>query len=205
MKRLLIKAGRILYFFGIFDTIISNLKIIRAYIYTGYISRGFKQFGDSYISYKCRSIIGRERISVGNKTGFGNNLIIQVWKTYNAHEFDPTIIIGDSCTFGDDNQITSCNSITIGNNVLTGRNVLITDNSHGDSCRDSLLIHPVCRNLYSKGSVIIGDDVWICNNVVILPNVTIGEGCVIGANAVVTESVPPYTVVVGSSMKSISR
>jgi maltose O-acetyltransferase len=48
-----------------------------------------------------------------------------------------------------------------------------------------------------KGSIIIETDAWIGTGAVILPNVTIGEGAVVGANSVVTKSVAPYTVVGG--------
>ena len=46
--------------------------------------------------------------------------------------------------------------------------------------------------------VTIGDRCWICTRVIILPGVTIGEGCVIGAGAVVAKDMPPYSVVVGN-------
>jgi maltose O-acetyltransferase len=48
-----------------------------------------------------------------------------------------------------------------------------------------------------KGSITVCADAWIGTGAVILPNVTIGEGAVVGANSVVTRSVPPYTVVGG--------
>jgi len=48
-----------------------------------------------------------------------------------------------------------------------------------------------------KGSITIGPDAWLGTGAVILPNVTIGEGAVVGANSVVTKSVAPYTVVGG--------
>lgn len=48
-----------------------------------------------------------------------------------------------------------------------------------------------------KGSITIERDAWIGTGAVILPNVTIGEGAVVGANSVVTKSVAPYTVVGG--------
>lgn len=46
--------------------------------------------------------------------------------------------------------------------------------------------------------VIIEDDVWIGSRVTILPGVIIGKGCIIGASAVVTKSMPPYSVVAGN-------
>lgn len=48
-----------------------------------------------------------------------------------------------------------------------------------------------------KGNISVGADAWIGTGAVILPDVSIGEGAVVGANAVVTKSVPPYTVVGG--------
>ena len=55
----------------------------------------------------------------------------------------------------------------------------------------------------SKGSIIVNDDVWICANAIILSGVTIGQGAIIGAGAVVTKNVPPYAIVVGNPAKII--
>jgi perosamine synthetase len=54
-----------------------------------------------------------------------------------------------------------------------------------------------------KGDITVEADAWIGTGSVILPDVTIGEGAVVGANSVVTESVPPYTVVGGVPAKKI--
>jgi acetyltransferase-like isoleucine patch superfamily enzyme len=54
-----------------------------------------------------------------------------------------------------------------------------------------------------KGPITIGDDVWIGTGAVILPDVVIGEGAVVGANAVVHRSVDPYTIVGGVPAKYI--
>lgn len=51
--------------------------------------------------------------------------------------------------------------------------------------------------------VVIEDDVWIGSRVIILPGVTIGKGSVIGASAVVSKSVPPYSVVAGNPAKIV--
>jgi len=53
------------------------------------------------------------------------------------------------------------------------------------------------------GSIVIESDAWIGTGAVILPNVTIGEGAVVGANSVVTRSVAPYTVVGGVPARKI--
>lgn len=57
----------------------------------------------------------------------------------------------------------------------------------------------------NKGDIVIGNDVWIGYEAVILPGVTIGDGAIIGTRAVVTKDVPPYTIVGGVPAKPIRR
>ncbi len=57
----------------------------------------------------------------------------------------------------------------------------------------------------NKGDIIIGNDVWIGYEAVILSGVTIGDGAIIGARAVVTRDVPPYTIVGGVPAKAIKK
>lgn len=57
----------------------------------------------------------------------------------------------------------------------------------------------------NKGDIIIGNDVWIGYETVILAGVTIGDGAIIGTRAVVTKDVPPYTIVGGVPAKPIKR
>ena len=57
----------------------------------------------------------------------------------------------------------------------------------------------------NKGDTVIGNDVWIGYEAVIMSGVTIGDGAVIGARAVVTKDVPPYTIVGGVPAKPIRR
>ena len=56
-----------------------------------------------------------------------------------------------------------------------------------------------------KGDTIIGNDVWIGQNAVILPGVHIGDGAIIGANSVVGKNVEPYTIVVGNPAKVLRK
>lgn len=57
----------------------------------------------------------------------------------------------------------------------------------------------------NKGDIVAGSDVWIGYEAVILAGVTIGDGAVIGARAVVTKDVPPYTIVGGVPARAIRR
>jgi acetyltransferase-like isoleucine patch superfamily enzyme len=64
---------------------------------------------------------------------------------------------------------------------------------------------PIKRSLFSKGPVIIGDNVWIGDKATILPGVSIGNGAVIAANAVVTKDVPAYSVAAGNPARIIKQ
>lgn len=57
----------------------------------------------------------------------------------------------------------------------------------------------------NKGDIIIGNDVWIGYEAIIMSGVTIGDGAIIGTRALVTKDVPPYTVVGGIPAKTIKK
>ena len=101
--------------------------------------------------------------------------------------------------FGDNNHLTAVNGITIGDNLRTGKNVLISDNSHGDP-KNMLQrnLHPNVRPLYSKGEIMIGNNVWIGANSIILKGVTIGARSIIGAGSVVTKDIPADCIAAGN-------
>jgi virginiamycin A acetyltransferase len=64
---------------------------------------------------------------------------------------------------------------------------------------------PAADELPYKGDTIIGNDVWIGYDVLIMPGVTIGDGAIIAARSVVTTDVPPYTVVGGNPAQVVRR
>ena len=63
----------------------------------------------------------------------------------------------------------------------------------------------ICSAWDNKGDIVIGSDVWIGYEALILSGVTVGDGAIIGSRAVVTKDVPPYTIVGGVPAKSIRR
>jgi len=64
---------------------------------------------------------------------------------------------------------------------------------------------PAISDLPLKGDTIVGNDVWIGQNAVILPGVHIGDGAIIGANSVVGSDIPPYTIVVGNPARETRK
>lgn len=182
-----------------------GLKIL----YTAWIMPKFFHFGrNSKFGFKVH-LVGSEHIWLGKKVFYGDGGAMTAFAIDGVPppiriKDEPIIKIGDNCMFGDNNHLTAVNGITIGQNLRTGKNVLISDNSHGDP-KDIKLrdIHPNDRPLHSKGEIVIGDNVWIGENAAILGGVKIGNGAIIGVNAVVTHDVPAYATAVGVPAKII--
>jgi len=83
--------------------------------------------------------------------------------------------------------------VKLGDYVLIGPNVVITSSQH----RYDIEGTPILFQGHEKNPVVIGNDVWIGANAVILPGVTVGDGTIIGAGAVVTNDTDPYSIVGG--------
>lgn len=89
--------------------------------------------------------------------------------------------------------------VTIGNDVLIAPRVSIMASMHNYRMKSNL----IRLQGTTGGDVVIGNDVWIGTNAVILPGIHIGSGAVIGANAVVNHDVPEYAIAVGVPAKVV--
>lgn len=186
-----------------------NTKIVHCkdVLYSHWIKRYLGSMGEkSSIGRGCDLQGGGSRnIHIGNHTSIGKHCILGCWVKYKDNEYSPTIKIGDNTSIGEYCHVTAAQEITIGNGVLTGRFCYISDNNHGESDYESLQIRPADRELYIKGPVHIGNNVWMGDRVCILSGVTVGDGAVIAANAVVTKDVPAYSVVGGVPAKILKN
>ena len=199
---ILLSIGRLLSYLWPFSAS-WGLTYIRDKIYTGYLKRKFSNFGrSSTVRWKPARLKGLQFVSVGEDTLFESGLQLTAWQVSTEQ---PRITIGNHCTLRFGCHITASRAISIGDNLLTGTNVLITDNSHGEATHEQMLLPPDRRPIYSKGPVVIGNNVWLGNNVCIMPGVTIGDGAVIGANSVVTHDIPPFSVAAGIPAKVIKQ
>jgi acetyltransferase-like isoleucine patch superfamily enzyme len=162
-----------------------------------YSAGDFKGFGTNSQLPQVLIIKNPGYITIGDNFSSLYNLRIEAWDEYRGDKFDPEIIIGDNVIMNTDCHIGCINKIVIGNNVLMASRVYISDHSHGRINAQELNIIPTRRKLFSKGPVIIGDNVWVGEGVCIMPGVTIGANSIIGANAVVTKDIPPNVVVAG--------
>lgn len=196
-----VKILSLIYTYTISTKISKNVDLI----YSFWISNFIRSIGqDSIIAKGCKLQGGESyEIQIGHHSYIGRYTILGTWNVFNSKKYNPQIIIGNNCSIGEYNHITSCNKVVIGDNVLTGRYVYISDNNHGDTNLETLDECPLERDLVSKGPVVIGDKVWIGDKVTILSGVTIGKGSIIASNAVVTKDVPNYTIVGGVPAKII--
>ena len=87
--------------------------------------------------------------------------------------------------------------VNLGDRVSFGPNVTLILATHPNNSKLRLYIK------YPKRQITIGEDSWLGANVVVMPNITIGKCCIIGAGAVVTQDVPDYAIMVGVPAKQI--
>ena len=150
---------------------------------------------DKSVTYIKPTLIGHSNIEVGKYTYYdGQNFTSRV-----THHYD---FIGDKLIIGKFCQI--------------GRNVEFIMNGANHQM-NSVSTYPFYifkgweqeppkkEDFPYKGDTVIGNDVWIGQNVTFLPGVYVGDGCIIGANAVVASNIPPYSVVVGNPAKVIRK
>lgn len=112
------------------------------------------------------------------------------------------IIIGEGTQIGSYNAFAAMNNLTIGKFVLFASYVTVTDHSHNYEDINTPIMF---QGSASKGPVIIEDNCWIGFGSHILSGVKIGKNSVIGANSVVTKSIPPFCVAAGSPAQIIKE
>lgn len=187
-----------MYYFILFQRLLrSKIILIRSLL----IFRAFKSAPSNVRFGKISHLRKPENISIGSNSFFDDYLYLTSWGNNKTNQ--GIISIGSNCSFGAFNHISSYNSIYIGNNFLSGKWVTISDNNHGDTSKESLIIPPLHRRLSSKGPIVIGDNVWVGDKVTILSGVKIGNNVVIAANSVVVKDIPSFSVVAGVPCKIV--
>jgi len=116
---------------------------------------------------------------------------------------EPKIILGEGCRIGRRSTISCRNQVVLESDVLFAPSVLIMDHNHEFS-DTSVPIH--AQGLTQGGKIRIEKNCWLGTGVVVLCNagqLTIGHNSIIGANSVVTKSVPPCSVVAGNPARVV--
>ncbi len=159
------------------------------------------------IDYTSR-VEGIKNIVFEGKVSAGKHFWLATYEKYQDQVFQPRIIFKGNFSASDFCHIGATNYIEIGRDVLFGSKVYVTDHNHGKYSGDrqsSPDQPPILRLLINDQKVVIGDNVWIGDNSVILPGVEIGKGSIIGANSVVTKSIPDYSIAVGIPARLVKK
>lgn len=189
------------YSFFLFESFLKKKDIY----YLNILKKKFKKIGIGFGLGKDYSVLNAKYIEIGNGFWASHRFRLEAIDSYENQSFSPKIVIGNNVTFNPDCHIGCIDIIQIGDNCLFASKVFISDHNHGDLTKEFIKIPPGKRPLTSKGGIIIGNNVWVGENVSILSGVTIGENSIIAANAVVTKDVLPNTVVGGVPAKVIKE
>jgi maltose O-acetyltransferase len=148
----------------------------------------YNNFGK--LSKKIRFLLGKRIVkSCGHNVNFEKGA-----------NFGSDLIIGNNSGIGINAQISR--GVTIGNDVMMAPEVVIITTAHEYKETNIPMIDQGSQKLKK---VIIKNDVWIGQRVIILPGVVIENGTIIGANSVVTKSFPSYSIIGGNPARIIKR
>jgi acetyltransferase-like isoleucine patch superfamily enzyme len=131
----------------------------------------------------------------------GPNVLFEpgVWITAPGHA---RIRIGGGSFLNLGVMVASMELVEIGAFCMFANGCFVSDASH----RFDDSVQPITwQGFTSKGPTRIGDNVWCGANVVVTSGVTIGERCVIGANSVVTQDIPPFSIAAGAPARVLKK
>ena len=137
------------------------------------------------------NLMKNSTLNIGGRVIVGLNSAITI-------EENAILSIGHNTYIGAKFHIRTGRNIKIGNNVAIAWNVTIMDSDF-----HNFYVNGVNKNIAKD--IVIKDNAWIGNNVIILKGVTIGENAIIGAGSVVTKDVPSNTAVAGNPAKIIKE
>ena len=161
-----------------------------------------KVFPNENILSLCfiKNVVKRPNIIVGDYTYYDDENGAEEFEKHVTHHYEfigDKLIIGKFCSIGKGVEFIM-NGANHRMNTFTAYPFNILGNGWEK-------VTPALNELPLKGDTIVGNDVWIGQNVTVLPGVHIGYGAIIGANTVVSHDVPPYTIAAGNPVRQIRK
>lgn len=161
---------------------------------------GLGSLGKGTIIIRPYNITGRKHIFIGKNSQILQHSLMLAVSNYESVEYSPSIEIGENVYIGRYAYFVACTQIQIGEGCVLSEHVYITDLNHGYDPRAGLILKQAIEN---KGPVILGANCFLGYRTTVVPGVTLGEWCIVGANSVVTRSFPAYSMIAGAPAKLI--
>lgn len=163
-------------------------------------AKKFRNFGKNVYIFPGINVVGEQNIDIDDHVIILDDsvLAVHVRATKGAEQ---TLSIGEGSNIGRRNHIYALNRVVIGRKVLTASNVYISDCSHNFSDPFTPIID---QSIKALSPVTIGEGTWIGQGACVI-GCSVGRNCVIGANSVVINDIPDYSVVVGMPARVIRR
>lgn len=176
-------------------------------LYSAYIRHQCCQCGELKLGSTQLHLFGLRYMEFGDQVEMHFNARVQCIDYFQPTDqhFKPRLILHDHVVVQAMCHIGCIDRVEIGEWSTMGARCYITDHTHGGTSREELLLPPRKRPLVSRGPVKIGKYVHLGEGVCVMPGVTIGDYSVIGAGAVVTRDIPPFSIAVGSPAKVIKQ
>jgi acetyltransferase-like isoleucine patch superfamily enzyme len=174
-------------------------KRLKARLFAPYKIR---HIGESSRIHRPRTIDGAEFISLGSGSMIRAHAWLCAIKEHAGRQYTPSIEIGDNVYIGHYVCITCIDSVCIESDCVLSEGVYLADSAHGYDPDKGPIMQ---QALTSKGPVRVGRGSFLGFRSIIMPGVSLGKHCVVGAHTVVTRSFPDYSMVVGSPARIVKR
>jgi acetyltransferase-like isoleucine patch superfamily enzyme len=145
------------------------------------------------------------RISIGNSVLIGKDVHFGISSPDREKKGDPVITIGDRCVIVRRVQISARNCVHVERDVVLAASVLVMDHNHG---YEDVSLPIRDQGDTSGGRIRIEQGCWVGHGAAIVCNggeLVLGRNCVVAANALVTKSFPPYSVIVGNPARVVRQ
>jgi acetyltransferase-like isoleucine patch superfamily enzyme len=145
-------------------------------------------------------VVCPKTLFIGENTGIYPDAYICLTTHWAGLTYHPQIKIGNDIYIGRHVYLSAIDLIEIGDGCVLSEYVYITDHMHGFHPKHGPIME---QPLQSRGPVHMGRNCFLGFRVSIMPGVTLGDHCVVGANSVVTRSFPAYSMIAGCPAKMI--
>lgn len=174
---------------------------LRTRLFTALVAGQFREFGAGSRVNPPFRFYGLHRMRFDESVQVERDCWIQTIGK-NSDDNEVKLIVGAHTGIGMGASISAAARITIGAHVLLARNVYISDHAHA---YEDIRVPVMKQGITEPKPVTIGRHTWLGQNVVVLPGVSVGEHCIIGANSIVNKSIPDFCVAVGAPARIVKR